>query len=217
MLIVLAGLAGYLTSLPNGADAGTWRLVILVIAAAVVIWWVVIPFLRWLISTYTFTNRRLITRKGLLTRRGHDIPLNRISDISYEKGLIDRIFGCGTLVISDASETGRVELHDIPRVEEVQLVLNDLVHARTTRSTAGLMTAPEDLERAIVGAVPDLTGEEVADPRGSPSSRPNGCGAPSASPRRVTRRRSARPTPTRSSGSPGSSGRDGSTSTRSCG
>jgi hypothetical protein len=38
------------------------------------------------------------------------------------------MFGCGTLIISDASETGRVELHDIPRVEEVQLVLNDLVH-----------------------------------------------------------------------------------------
>ena len=98
------------------------------IAVAVVIWWVVIPFLRWLTSTYVFTDRRLITREGLLTRRGHDIPLTRISDIAYEKGVVDRIFGCGTLIISDASETGRVELHDIPRVEEVQLVLNDLVH-----------------------------------------------------------------------------------------
>ena len=128
VLIVLAAVTGYLTSLPSGDDAGTWRIVILVIAAAVVIWWVVIPFLRWLTSTYVFTDRRLITREGLLTRRGHDIPLTRISDIAYEKGVVDRIFGCGTLIISDASETGRVELHDIPRVEEVQLVLNDLVH-----------------------------------------------------------------------------------------
>ena len=28
------------------------------------------------------------------------------------------------------------------------------------------MTAPEDLERAILGAVPELTGEEVAGPSG---------------------------------------------------
>ena len=28
------------------------------------------------------------------------------------------------------------------------------------------MTAPEDLERAIIGAVPDLTGEEIAGPSG---------------------------------------------------
>ena len=32
VLIVLAALAGYLTSLPSGDDAGTWRLVIWVIA-----------------------------------------------------------------------------------------------------------------------------------------------------------------------------------------
>ena len=69
VLIVLAAVTGYLTSLPSGDDAGTWRIVILVIAAAVVIWWVVIPFLRWLTSTYVFTDRRLITREGLLTRR----------------------------------------------------------------------------------------------------------------------------------------------------
>jgi hypothetical protein len=35
------------------------------------------------------------------------------------------MFGCGTLVISDASEYGRVELRDIPRVEEAQLTLSD--------------------------------------------------------------------------------------------
>ncbi|MBV9831858.1 MAG: PH domain-containing protein, partial [Marmoricola sp.] len=54
-----------------------------------------------------------------------DIPLNRISDIAYEKGLVDRMFGCGTLVISDASEEGRVRLDDIPRVEQVQLTVSD--------------------------------------------------------------------------------------------
>lgn len=81
--------------------------------------------MRWLTTTHTFTNRRLITRTGIMTRRGHDIPMNRISDISFEKGLVDRVFGCGTLVVSDASEQGRVELRDVPRVEQAQLAVSD--------------------------------------------------------------------------------------------
>ncbi len=133
-LIAVAGLAGYLSSLPSGDQAGIWRLVIWVVAGALVLWFSVAPFLRWLMRTYTFTNRRLITRNGVLTRRGHDIPLNRISDISYEKSLLDRIFGCGTLVVSDASELGRVPLHDIPRVEQVQLTVSEELHNQSHRA-----------------------------------------------------------------------------------
>jgi membrane protein YdbS with pleckstrin-like domain len=125
VLIVVAAFAGYLSSLPSGDQASVWRWVIWVVTALILVWFVVVPFLNWLLTTYTFTNRRLITRTGILTRRGHDIPMNRISDISYEKGVIDRVFGCGTLVVSDASELGRVELRDIPRVEQAQLRVSD--------------------------------------------------------------------------------------------
>ena len=123
VLLVVAGLAGYLLTLPDGDRAGTWRLLIGVVALVVVLWFVVLPFLRWFSTSYVFTDRRLITRTGLLTRTGHDIQLNRISDITYEKSLLDRVLGCGTLVISDASEMG-IRLHDIPRVEETQLAVS---------------------------------------------------------------------------------------------
>lgn len=135
VLILVAGLAGYLSSLPNGDGAAVWRWVIWVIAGVLIVWFTVAPFLRWLLTTYTFTSRRLITRTGVFTRRGHDIPLNRISDISYEKSLLDRVFGCGTLVVSDASELGRVELRDIPRVEQVQLTVSDELFHRADRTT----------------------------------------------------------------------------------
>ena len=38
------------------------------------------------------------------------------------------MLGCGTLVISDASEVGRVELPDVPRVEQLQLKISDLLY-----------------------------------------------------------------------------------------
>ena len=78
------------------------------------LWFVVGPFLRWLTTTYTFTNRRFIKRSGFIAKEGRTIPLNRISGVDFEIGVIDRIFGCGTLVVSDASTDGSVELHDIP-------------------------------------------------------------------------------------------------------
>ena len=103
-------------------------LVVWVIVAVGVVWFVLRPFLIWLTATYAITTRRLITRHGVITRRGHDIPLTRISDVAYEKDLIDRLLGCGTLVISDASTHGQVALPDIPRIEKVQRDLSDLLH-----------------------------------------------------------------------------------------
>jgi len=107
----------------NGTVSRAWW----VVGLAVFVWWVLRPFLSWLTATYTITNRRLITREGLVARRGHDIPLMRISDVAFDQGILDRMLGCGTLVISDASTHGSVRLHDIPQVESVQRTLLDLL------------------------------------------------------------------------------------------
>jgi membrane protein YdbS with pleckstrin-like domain len=109
-------------------DQDTVNLVVWGLVALGAIWWVLRPFLVWATASYTFTTRRLITRTGVLTRRGHDIPLSRISDVASELGLLDRVLGCGTLIISDASTDGQVRLPDIPHVEDAQRRLNQLLH-----------------------------------------------------------------------------------------
>ena len=109
-------------------DSSVGSLVVWILFLAVLVWFVAGPFLRWLTTTYTFTNRRFIKRSGFIAKEGRTIPLNRISGVDFEIGVIDRVFGCGTLVVSDASTDGRVELHDIPRVEKVQLQVSDELH-----------------------------------------------------------------------------------------
>jgi uncharacterized membrane protein YdbT with pleckstrin-like domain len=109
-----------------GVNALSWIVWALVLIGA--LWWFVRPLLVWSAASYTVTTRRLITRRGVLTRHGHDIPLSRISDVAYEMDLIDRMLGCGTLRISDASTDGEVVLPDIPHVEDVQRKINDLLH-----------------------------------------------------------------------------------------
>ncbi len=87
------------------------------------------PVLGWWNRTYTLTTERLATRSGILRRKGRDIPLNRINDVAFDQGLLDRLVGCGTLRVSAASEEGTVVLNDIPHVHAVSLRMNELVRA----------------------------------------------------------------------------------------
>ncbi len=98
------------------------------VAALVLVRAVVLPFLRWSSTTYTFTDRRFVARSGVLARVGRTVPLDRVAAIDVERGLLDRVLGCGTLVVSDGGEDGRIELHDVPRVEEVQTRVAEQVH-----------------------------------------------------------------------------------------
>ena len=161
VLLVTAFVSAYLLAeaaarLDSGATRSALTIAIGVLAGFVVLWFVVRPFVAWLFTTYTFTDRRFIQRTGFIAREGRTIPLNRISGVDFEVGLVDRLFGCGTLVVSDASEQGRVELHDIPRVEHVQMVVAEELHRLHEGSgrdgDRGATTRPGRRERGDDGA-----------------------------------------------------------------
>lgn len=105
---------------------GTW--VLAGIAAVVTVWGVLLPWLRWLTSNYIVTNRRIITRRGIITRTGHDLPLRRLNNVNFERGLLDRILGCGTLVLETAAGQP-VVLPDVPDVERIHVTINELLYA----------------------------------------------------------------------------------------
>jgi uncharacterized membrane protein YdbT with pleckstrin-like domain len=148
-LLVTCAAAGFLIAVvPAGSTHGVMVLVVLGIAVLVIVYATIRPFLVWLTASYTVTNRRLINRSGVLTRRGRDIPLQRINDVKYERGLLDRLLGCGTLVISDASEEGRSVLPDVPDVEKLQLVITDLLFGDSDDGTGeGGSTQPLEPRR----------------------------------------------------------------------
>ena len=128
VLLVVAGAGGFLAAIvPAGSLQTLARIAILAVGVVVLATFAAKPFLNWFFSTYTLTNRRLITRHGILTRTGRDIPLMRINDVSYEHGLMDRILRCGTLHIESAGERGQVILPDVPHVEHVHLQMSDLL------------------------------------------------------------------------------------------
>ena len=85
-----------------------------------------VAWLQWMATTYTVTTKRVITRAGVLNRTGHDLPLTRISDVQQDRGLTDRIFGCGTLILQTSSDVPLL-LVDVPQVMMVQLEIANLL------------------------------------------------------------------------------------------
>lgn len=127
-LIATCAVGGYLLSvLPSGSLHTPLAVLVILLMAVEIIGFSLRRLILWISASYTLTNRRLINRSGIFVRRGVDIPLQRINQVNYERGLVDRIFGCGTLRIADASEAGSSVLLDVPHVEDVQVQINHLV------------------------------------------------------------------------------------------
>jgi len=131
VLIVLAALGGFLHAiLPDSSVKGWVQLAIWAAVGVGMLVWAIAPFFRWLTTEYTFTSKRVLLTTGVFTRSGRAIPLHRINDVTFEKQLLDRMLGCGTLVVSDATEQTGMRLSDVPRVEWVHRQLTDLVFGR---------------------------------------------------------------------------------------
>jgi uncharacterized membrane protein YdbT with pleckstrin-like domain len=119
--------------IPPGSAAAAARAAVGIVAVLFLMVWLIVPVLRWRTTTYELTTKRLRTRFGIITRKGRDIPLTRINDVSFEKGLLDRLLGAGRLVVESAGEHGQIVLKDIPDVADVQATLFRLVEDEQRR------------------------------------------------------------------------------------
>jgi uncharacterized membrane protein YdbT with pleckstrin-like domain len=120
-LLVVLAVAGFLLAQDWWPD---WITVVVALVFAGMLFGV--PFLRWRTTLFVITNRRVVTRSGILTRTGRDVPLNRINDVTFTENLLERVLRCGTLLVESAGERGQVVLTDVPHVAEVQHQLYEL-------------------------------------------------------------------------------------------
>jgi uncharacterized membrane protein YdbT with pleckstrin-like domain len=133
LLLILVALAVAEVLLPPRSDLALVRLALAVLALLAITIWFVVPLLRWRTTSYELTTRRLRLRRGILSRSGRDFPLIRISDVSFSHGLLDRLLGCGKLIVESAGEHGQLVLTEIPEVERVQATLFQLVEDEQAR------------------------------------------------------------------------------------
>lgn len=123
-LLLVVGLSSYLAAVIAAQAWAGWGWIVLGALALVLVGWLtVIPVIRWRTTHFVVTTRRVLVREGVLTRQGIDIPMRRINSVQFQHNIIERMLGCGTLLIESASQE-ELKFGDIPQVERVHAALN---------------------------------------------------------------------------------------------
>jgi uncharacterized membrane protein YdbT with pleckstrin-like domain len=95
--------------------------------------WCVHRYLRWTTTNFVVTTDRLIHRHGVLAKRGKEIPLERLNDVSFHRRLVQRILGAGDLLIESGGERGQQRFDHIVHPEEVQSLIHREIEAAQKR------------------------------------------------------------------------------------
>jgi membrane protein YdbS with pleckstrin-like domain len=124
--------ASWLTAKTDVADWVWWVLFLVLLVL-----YPVPKLIAWLTSNFAVTSDRVIHRQGFIAKRSMEIPLEAINDVRFEQGILDRVVGAGTLVISSASEFGRNTFDDIRHPEAVQKVIYEQGESNKKRMYQG--------------------------------------------------------------------------------
>ena len=103
-------------------DNDVFRIATLVLLLAVV-GWLAITYARWITTNVVITTDRLIHRSGVLGKKGKEIPLERVNDISVNQTFFERLISAGDVTVESGGERGQQTFTDIGKPFIVQNVI----------------------------------------------------------------------------------------------
>jgi len=66
--------------------------------------WALVKAATWSVEYFVVTSRRMILTSGLLTRKVAMMPLNKVTDMSFQRSLGGRLFGYGEFILESAGQ-----------------------------------------------------------------------------------------------------------------
>ncbi len=146
--LVSAGAVGALAVL----NAPPWAFYTGLAVLALALLWLLGRWLRWITTNFVVTTDRLVYRSGVLSKRGMEIPLERVNNIAFSQSVFERILRSGDLLIESAGEGGQQRFSDISRPSHVQNEIYrqmELAVARDADRAAGRreLSVPEQIEK----------------------------------------------------------------------
>jgi uncharacterized membrane protein YdbT with pleckstrin-like domain len=82
--------------------------------------WLAFRYVNWYFTHFVVTSDRVIFRTGVVSKRGVEIPLDRINNINFHQGIFERVIGAGDLDIESAGKDGQSHFTDIRHPDGVQ-------------------------------------------------------------------------------------------------
>lgn len=80
-------------------------------------------WIAWVSTNFVVTTDRCVYREGIISKRGVEIPLERINTVFFNQSVVDRIIRAGTLTIESAGENGVQTFQDVRDPIGVQQIL----------------------------------------------------------------------------------------------
>jgi uncharacterized membrane protein YdbT with pleckstrin-like domain len=112
---------------------------------------------------------RIIYRRGIVAKKGMEIPLQRINTIFFDQRIFERVLGLGDLKIESASKTGAEVFEDIRSPDKVQHEIYAQMEAIESR---GYDRLGDRLTQASAAqAPPPAATAPTAPPQGSVAER----------------------------------------------
>lgn len=107
----------------------------------------------WVTTYFVVTSERLITRSGVLSKRGVEIPLDRINNVNFEQSIFERLIQAGDLLIESAGESGQSRFSNVRKPDAVQNTILTAMDDQRTRIHGGGRAAPQPAPAAP--SIPD--------------------------------------------------------------
>ena len=111
--------------------------------------WLVLKYFQWVMTYFVVTSRRVIYRTGVLSKKGVEIPLERINNINFHQRIIDRIIGAGDLDIESAGRDGQSHFDFVRHPDGVQ---HEIYRQMETRNMPQNFPAPRRAAAAAAGS-----------------------------------------------------------------
>ena len=157
ILLLVAVILAFTHIHGHGTPNRVLRWVLWVAAILLLIVYPLREFIRWLTSHFVVTNQRIIHRQGWISKTSMEVPLQRINDVRFHQGILERMVGAGDLIIESAGTRGQEVFSDIRHPEDMQRTIYERAQAR--ESPVGGPSAPLP---APAPAASSSTSEELA-------------------------------------------------------
>jgi len=77
-------------------------------------------------NEYVITNKRIVVKEGIISRRIVEINLSKIESVNVQQGIFGRLFGCGSFTIIGSGGT-RETFENIDDPVKIKRVFQELV------------------------------------------------------------------------------------------
>ncbi len=135
-LLLTAACVSIVIQTPDDETGNRIQWIAVAVLVLVAIPAVVVPYLRWRTTHYVITTHRVMVRRGILTKQGKDITLSKITDVSFQQTVLDRMIRAGSLHIESAGDSPDENLTNIPNSNVVQQLINRLIDEDDLRRRA---------------------------------------------------------------------------------